>query len=442
MRLACQTRLSGRPPAALAGCARVFRLLRGGDSASVAVLMRVLATGSAMVVNGQGTIVARDYGAGQGLRVSWRSGTIVSLEPAVAPPEVWIAPALTDLQVNGYASVDFAAPALTMDEMRKAVRALQRDGCARFFPTFTTDDWPVMLGRLRRVREWCGVCPELRGAIAGWHIEGPFMSPAPGYCGAHPREKMLSPTPEHIRQLREAAGDDPLLLTMAPEQHGVLEIIAPAVALGMRVSLGHTNASAAEIASAIRAGAVSFTHLGNGCPQSLDRHDNILWRVIEAGALQAGLIPDGIHVSPALFRILHRAVDPARFWYTTDAVHPAGAPPGRYMLGGTLVEVGPDQVVRKPGAVNFAGSALRPLEGVFRAAEMLGCSWREVWDRYALQPRRMMGLDTSLLAPGKPADFCVLDFSEARRPSVVACIGGEMRTPLPACGWMRSAGVD
>ncbi|MEI6579967.1 MAG: hypothetical protein WCN92_10985, partial [Eubacteriales bacterium] len=60
-------------------------------------------------------------------------------------------------------------------------------------------------------------------------------------------------------------------------------------------------------------------HLGNGCPQSLDRHDNILWRVIEAGALQAGLIPDGIHVSPALFRILHRAVDPARFWYTTDA---------------------------------------------------------------------------------------------------------------------------
>ncbi len=387
------------------------------------------------------TILARDYAAGQGLRVTWRSGKLVSLEPSDAPSDIWIAPALTDLQVNGYGAVAFSSPKLTAEEMLKAVRTMHRDGCAQFFPTFTTDDWAKIVGRVRRVRGWCNQHPELRAAIAGWHIEGPFMSPIPGFCGAHAKEKMVSPTPAHIRELREAAGDAPILLTVAPEQAGVLDIIPLAVSLGIRVSLGHTNASAGEIASAVRGGAVSFTHLGNGCPQTLDRHDNIVWRVIEAEALHPGLIPDGIHVSPPLFRILHRVVDPARFWYTTDAVHPAGAPPGRFMMGKTEVEVGPDQVVRKPGASNFAGSALRPLEGVFRAAEMLGCSWREVWRRYSLQPRKMMGLDTDQFAPGKAADFCVLDFTMSEKPTVVTYIGGEKRSTLPAKGWMRSAGM-
>jgi N-acetylglucosamine-6-phosphate deacetylase len=252
---------------------------------------------------------------------------------------------------------------------------------------------------------------------------------------------MVSPTPLHIHELREATGADPVLLTVAPEQTGVIDIIPLAVSLGIRVSLGHTNASAAEIAAAVAGGAMSFTHLGNGCPQVLDRHDNILWRVAETCALHPGLIPDSIHVSPALFRILHRAIDPARFWYTTDAVHPAGAPPGRYRLDDIEVEVGADQVVRKPGATNFAGSALRPLEGVFRAAEMLACSWRDVWDRYTVQPRRMMGLDTAQIEPDKPASFCVLRCPPGEPASVVTYIRGEQRSCLPARGWMNGAGI-
>lgn len=389
-----------------------------------------------------GTITARRHDTGQGVRIAWRAGAILSIEPASAPADVWIAPVLTDLQVNGYGTVDFRAPNLTPNDMLKAVRALHRDGCGQFLPTLTTDVWPAIIARLRLIRSWRKDFPELRNAIAGWHIEGPFMSPVPGYCGAHPKEKMLSPTPAHIRELRDAAGDDPVLLTVAPEQAGVLDVIPLVASLGIRVSAGHSNATAADIAAAVRGGAVSFTHLGNGCPQALDRHDNILWRVIEARDLRVGLIPDSIHVSPALFRIFHRAMDPARFWYTTDAVHPAGAPAGRYWLGDTEVEVGPDQVVRKPGATNFAGSALRPLEGAFRAAEMLGCSWREVWGRYTLQPRRMMGLDTDQIAAGKPANFCLLDFTEPGAPTVDTYIGGAQQSRLPARGWMAGAGLS
>src|SRR4030095_12651716 len=102
-------------------------------------------------------------------------------------------------------------------------------------------------------------------------------------------------------------------------------------------------------------------------------HDNILWRVFESPALTVSLIPDRIHVSPPLFRLAHRVLDPRAIYYTRDAIAAAGAPPGGYRMGKKEVDVGPDQVVRPPGQQLFAGSALRPVEGVFRAAQMLNC---------------------------------------------------------------------
>src|SRR5262245_18933294 len=108
---------------------------------------------------------------------------------------------------------------------------------------------------------------------------------------------MIDPTSAHLRQLRDAAGQDPLLLTLAPERANALPLIREAVALGMRVSLGHTNAPVAMLEEAVRLGATALTHLGNGCPRDLDRHDNILWRVFEIPGLPVSLIPDGIHVS-------------------------------------------------------------------------------------------------------------------------------------------------
>src|SRR6185295_14990202 len=108
---------------------------------------------------------------------------------------------------------------------------------------------------------------------------------------------MLDPTAEHIRELRTIAGNDPLLLTIAPERPGAIEAIALAVSLGMKVSLGHTNARSDDLRRAVQAGATGFTHLGNACPRELDRHDNIIWRVLDTPGLTASLIPDRIHVS-------------------------------------------------------------------------------------------------------------------------------------------------
>ena len=315
-----------------------------------------------------------------------------------------------DLQVNGYGGVDFQQDDLTASDLLKATRALRAAGCTRFLLTLITDAWPKLTARLRHLRNVRAQSEELTTAIAGWHIEGPFLSSEPGFHGAHDPALTLNPTAAHIRELREITEDDPLLLTMALEREGVLEAIALATKLGIKISLGHTNASAEQLRQAVEAGATGFTHLANGCPRELDRHDNILWRVFETRGLTASLIPDAIHVSGPLFRLIHKAMGES-IYYTTDAMAAAGAGPGRYRIGRLEVEVGADEIVRQPGKTNFAGSALRPVDGVFRAAEMLGCSWQEAWKRSAVVPANLMGLPCGLEA-GDAANFCILRVTE------------------------------
>jgi N-acetylglucosamine-6-phosphate deacetylase len=356
-----------------------------------------------------GEIFGWHYESREPIRLRWQDGIITHLEPAdsTVPRDTWIAPALFDLQVNGYGGVDFQSDDLSVEDLLAAVHKLRSAGCARFLLTLITDEWSNLTGRLRHLRWARSQSVELQQAMAGWHVEGPFLSAEPGFHGAHKASLMCNPAPEHILELRTITGSDPFLLTLSPERPGALNAIALAVTQGFKVSLGHTDASADVLRQAVRAGATGFTHLGNGCPRELDRHDNILWRVFELRGLTVSLIPDQTHVSPPLFRLIHRVLGPESIYYTTDAMAAAGMPPGRYRLGKMELEVGPDQIVRQPGKPLFAGSALRPIEGVFRAAQMLGVSWREVWAGFSDVPARFMGL-TNQLAVQQPANFCVL----------------------------------
>src|SRR6266496_5041628 len=320
-----------------------------------------------------GEIRARHYATGQLVRIGWRQGIIAQFEDSESPAErdLWLAPALVDLQINGFAGIDFQRDDLTVEEVLIAARALRAAGCGRFFLTLVTDEWPKLVQRLKQLRQLRACHEELRHAIAGWHVEGPFLSAEPGFHGAHNPALMLDPTPDHIRELRAITNPDHLLMTIAPELQGALEAIALARSLDIKVSLGHTNASSDVLRQAVKAGATGFTHLGNACPQQLDRHDNILWRALDTSGLTVSLIPDQVHVSPPLFRLVHRALSTEAIYYTTDAMAAAGALPGRYTIGALEVEVGADQIVRQPGKTNYAGSALRPIDGVFRAARML-----------------------------------------------------------------------
>ena len=389
-----------------------------------------------------GEKIARHYETSHPVRVVWRDGVIVSVEPTTAPTEqCWIAPALVDLQVNGFAGVDFQQDAPEAGALLGSVTALAAAGCTRFLLTLVTDDWTRLIQRLHNLRQLRENSAELRSAIAGWHIEGPFLSAEPGFRGAHDPKWMCDPTRDQIRVLRESTGSDRVLLTIAPERPGALDAIRFAVSLGFKVSLGHTNAPLEILGRAVEAGATAFTHLGNGCPRELDRHDNILWRVFDLARENArtadapapptaasrevfvSLIPDAMHVSPGLFRLAHRVLGDS-VMYVSDAMSAAGAPPGRHKLGGLELEVGADQVVRFPGGTNFAGSALRPIDGVFRAAQMLGRRWQEVWNHFSVTPARMLGIPCELVC-GARADFCVLDESAREgTPRVVTYASG------------------
>ena len=357
-------------------------------------------------------ITARHYRTGEGHRIVYSGGKIESMEPAEAPEDTWFAPGIFDPQVNGYAGVDFQKDNLSAEDLHKANSGLKADGCPRWLLTLITDDFDKLIARLAHLKKLRDGDPVLSRSIAGWHVEGPFLSCEPGFRGAHDNEVMRDPTTTDIDRIRETLANDPVLLTFAPERDGANAAIKRATELGMKVSLGHCDPSDEDLEAAKEAGATAFTHLGNGCPQELDRHDSFMWRVLDSGGLLCGLIPDRIHVRPPFFRVLHRILKPENIYYTTDAMSAAGAPVGRYTVGRLDIEVGEDQVVRQPGQTNLAGSALRPLQGVQRAAEMLGQPWQEVWDGFSVRPANFMKIAHEM-TPGKSVPLCLVKTNDS-----------------------------
>lgn len=362
-------------------------------------------------VDREGSLIVRHYRDETLWQIRWKDfDQLQSLQPAPAgaDPEFWIAPGLLDLQINGYGGVDLQSEAaIDESELLKMVAALRLDGCHRIFLTLITSEWTGLIDRVRRYRAILQRNPELLRAIVGWHIEGPFISSEPGFSGAHNPVWMQDASPRHIQELREVTAHDPVILTLAPERTHSIEAIAEAVRCGFIVSLGHTNATSDQVTASEAAGARAFTHLGNGCPQLLDRHQNILWNILDSKSLTTGIIPDRIHVSPPLFRLLHRALPAERIYWTTDAIAAAGSPPGEYTIGNVRLSVGEDLVVRNPVTQSFAGSALRPIEGIRRGAQMLSRNWREVWDFFSVHPAKLVNLPAKL-AVGSPFGFCLL----------------------------------
>lgn len=299
---------------------------------------------------------------------------------------------LFDFQVNGFGGVDFQRDNLTSTEFAHAVAALRQHGTSGIFATLITDEIDALCRRFAALEKLCATVPSAGAAILGYHLEGPWLSPTPGYRGAHPAGPMRAPTFADYERLQAAAHGRLRLITLAPEWPGSAEFIAAVTQQGVHVSLGHTNASEAEIDAAIRAGARFCTHLGNGCPLELPRHDNIVQRLLARDELTACFIPDGIHLPKGVLKNFVRAKPNGRVLFTTDAMAGAGAPPGRYTIGPHLITVGADGVARQPGEKNFAGSTLTPDVGVRHIADWLNLTPEAAYHLWSTAPAAAFGI--------------------------------------------------
>ncbi len=265
-----------------------------------------------------------------------------------------------DLQVNGYVGVDFNCPRTTVDDLRRAAVAMRDDGVSLAWPTVITaslDDMALCIGNLRDAIEECA---EVRSVFQGIHVEGPFLSPQPGYIGAHPVAHALTADPAAMGRLIDAGGGHVRLVTLAPEIDENAALTDFCVSRSVHVAAGHTDASVDQLQRCIDVGLSLFTHLGNGCPRQMDRHDNIIYRALHlCRQLHFSLIGDGIHLTKVLFQNLLRWIPENRIIIVSDAISAAGLGPGDYALGEQIVRVGEDRAVRDPGGEHFVGSAAR-----------------------------------------------------------------------------------
>jgi len=265
---------------------------------------------------------------------------------------------LLDLQVNGFAGVDFNATDLDADALDRALAAMLGTGVTTCLPTIITasaEDQARRLAALDRAVAESRFGPVM---VPGYHLEGPFLNPADGYAGCHPPQVMTAPDADLVLRLEAGLSRPILLVTLAPELPGSEAAIGRLSGAGKIVAVGHSSADADTVAMAVEAGATMSTHLGNGVPQTLHKLDNTIFAQLAEERLHASFIADGIHLPRPALKAMLRAKGIERSILVSDAVSAAATRPGRYSFAGMEIEHGPDGSVRLPGSRYLAGSAL------------------------------------------------------------------------------------
>ena len=307
-----------------------------------------------------------------------------------AAPEntTWIAPGFVDLQVNGFAGVDYNFPASPLEEIARSIRAIFSTGVTRFFPTVITGSPEDMLYALRNLARAREALPE-GPAMEAFHVEGPHISVYDGPRGAHPARWVRSPDIEEFRRWQDAAQGNVRLVTLSPEWPESTRYIEQLTQQGVVTSIGHTRATREQIDDAVRAGATLSTHLGNGADSVLPRHPNYIWEQLAENKLAASFIVDGHHLPESFLRVALRAKGIERSVLVTDAVMPALCAPGMYRLGEVDVELKDDKRVVLKGGTRLAGSSLRMDVAISNVMRIAGLSLTEAVAMATVNPARV-----------------------------------------------------
>lgn len=278
-----------------------------------------------------------------------------------------------DLQVNGYAGVDFNAPGLTVEAVKSVADRLAADGTAAFLPTLVTGDPEMLIGTIRTVLAARKRYPECERAIPGFFLEGPFISPEPGAVGTHPVEWVRPPDLALFGRFQDAAEGLVRMVNVAAEIPGMPDFVRAVSASGVVVSLGHQMATdPAQLEPCLAAGAKAFTHLGNGIPNLVNRHDNIVFSALVEDRASVMFIPDGHHLPDTMLRLYCRAVPVKRLIAVSDAQYPAGMPPGEYEVCGARARLEPNGLLWNPARNCLVGATTPMAKMMQLLAERVG----------------------------------------------------------------------
>ena len=352
--------------------------------------------------------------------VEIKNGRIVNIQQIAKLSDqshpVYIAPGLIDNQVNGFAGVSFcfAGGELTKEGILKATQELWKKGVTTYLPTLTTNTREVMIRNLALLAATQND-EALHGSVAGYHLEGPYISPVDGYRGAHPLKYVRKPDWKEFLEFYEASGKNIKTITIAPELDGAIEFIRKCTALGITVAIGHHNGSKEIIDDAVLNGARIVTHLGNGCANTINRHLNPLWPQLANDKLMASIICDGFHLRDEEIAVFYKVKGPEKTIITSDVTSFAALPPGEYKNEeGETIELSKEGRLSLPAQNVLYGSASPISRGVARIMKITGCTLGEAIQMSSTNPAKLYGLnDRGILAKGKRADLILFEIGDS-----------------------------
>ena len=268
----------------------------------------------------------------------------------------YISPGFFDIQVNGYKGSDYSLDDFSEEHLRNIITNLATSGTTQHIPTIISSPHERILKNLEIILKAINTSPDIKEAIPGIHIEGPFISSEEGPRGCHDPSFIRDPDFEEFMQWQEAAEGRIVMVTIAPERKGSIDFIRKVTHTGVKIAIGHTGATPEIIREAIEAGAQFSAHLGNGSYLILPKVHNYILEQLAADELFAGIICDGFHLPASVVKVFARAKGLERLILTSDVALAGGLNPDIYKWGNMEVEVFKDGHLGLAGTGVLAGA--------------------------------------------------------------------------------------
>ncbi|MBK6282688.1 MAG: N-acetylglucosamine-6-phosphate deacetylase [Draconibacterium sp.] len=370
-------------------------------------------------INAQQMIEGIHYATGKPVQIKIENGKITEIKSIQKLKDenskIYIAPGFFDNQVNGFAGVSFAfgESDLTKEGIEKATAELWKKGVTTYLPTLTTNSQEVLVRNFAILAN--SVSDEkLRGSIPGFHLEGPYINPEDGYRGAHPKQFVRLPNWNEFMEMYKAANGKILQVTIAPELEGAQDFIKKCSEKGIVVAVGHHNASKEQLDLAVKNGAKTSTHLGNGCANMINRHVNPLWPQLANDDLMISIICDGFHLLPEEIKVFYKTKGVDKTIITSDVTSYAALEPGQYKTEtGETIELTKEGKLYYPAQNVLYGSASPITKGVGHVMEVTGCSLKDAIQMSSTNPAKLYKLDDrGVLEVGKRADFVLFTLDD------------------------------